>query len=132
LEGDRFRGDTQGLDETINSRFHLAVEPGPGQGPEAVGGAAGALVHEAFVRLVDQDQVQHWDNRRHFFAAAEAMRRILIERARARRTEKRGGLAQRVDLETLDLAADERCDEILALDEALAELQPTMRRLRNW
>jgi RNA polymerase sigma factor (TIGR02999 family) len=67
----------------------------PGQTMQAT-----SLVHEAFVRLVDQDRVQLWENRRHFFAAAaEAMRRILIERARARKTEKRGGLVQRLDLE---------------------------------
>src|SRR5438876_3739183 len=57
-----------------------------------------ALVHEAYLRLVDLDKVQRWDSRGHFFAAAaEAMRRILVERARHKATQKRGGACQRLD-----------------------------------
>jgi RNA polymerase sigma factor (TIGR02999 family) len=91
----------------------------PGQTLQAT-----ALVHEAYVRLVDQDKVQHWDSRGHFFAAAaEAMRRILIERARRKATRKHGGKARRLDLGELSLPCDDRSEELLALDEALAELE---------
>jgi RNA polymerase sigma factor (TIGR02999 family) len=90
----------------------------PGQTLQAT-----ALVHEAYVRLVDVDQAQHWNNRRHFFAAAaEAMRRILVERARARASGKRGGGRRRLDLDDLPLASPERPDDLLALDEALTRL----------
>ena len=82
-----------------------------------------ALVHEAYIRLVDGPQAQHWNSRGHFFAAAaEAMRRILIDRARARATQKRGGAARRVDLEGIEVADEERAEELLALDDALREL----------
>jgi RNA polymerase sigma factor (TIGR02999 family) len=91
----------------------------PGQTLQAT-----ALVHEAYLRLVDTDRVQRWDSRGHFFAAAaEAMRRILVEKARQRGTLKRGGNFRRLDLEPLSLADDERVDDLLALDEALAELE---------
>src|SRR5438034_7689330 len=67
----------------------------PGQTLQATG-----LVHEAYLRLVDSDRPQHWDSRRHFFAAAaEAMRRILIEGARRKRTEKHGGGRERIELD---------------------------------
>lgn len=90
----------------------------PGQTLQAT-----ALVHEAYVRLVDVDQAQHWNSRRHFFAAAaEAMRRILVERARARGSIKRGGGRQRLELDDLMAASPERPDDLLALDEALTHL----------
>jgi len=92
----------------------------PGQTLQAT-----ALVHEAYLRLVGAED-QSWDNRRHFFkAAAEAMRRILIENARRKRTHKRGSEQKRVELsESLFMAADEATlDEILALDEALEKLE---------
>src|SRR6516162_4630893 len=90
----------------------------PGQTLEAT-----ALVHEAYLRLVDVDRAQHWNSRRHFFAAAaEAMRRILVERARARASLKRGGGRQRLDLDNLTVASSERPDELLTLDEALCQL----------
>src|SRR5438105_8327336 len=78
---------------------------------------ATALVHEAYVRLVDVDKVQHWNSRGHFFgAAAEAMRRILVEQARRRQADKHGGGRPLVDLPA-DLAAPEaRSDDLLALD----------------
>jgi RNA polymerase sigma factor (TIGR02999 family) len=91
----------------------------PGQTLQAT-----ALVHDAYVRLVDVKQVQHWDSRGHFFAAAaEAMRRILVERARQKNTRKRGGDARRIDFEQLSLAVDDPSCELLALDDALGELE---------
>lgn len=94
---------------------------------------ATALVHEAYLRLVDGDRVAHWDGRNHFFAAAaEAMRRILIETARRKQREKHGGGLRRVELLEQDLAIDDAPDELLALDAALAKLEledPTSARL---
>jgi len=88
---------------------------------------ATALVHEAYLRLVTpprQQGTEDWESRGHFFAAAaEAMRRILVERARHKATRKRGGRGQRVDLDKIDVAAAERSGDLLALDEALAELE---------
>jgi RNA polymerase sigma factor (TIGR02999 family) len=93
----------------------------PGQTLDAT-----ALVHEAYVRLVDVDQAQHWNSRGHFFAAAaEAMRRILVESARRKRRDKRGGGRARVALDRLEVAAPERADELIALDEALSQLAAT-------
>lgn len=84
---------------------------------------ATALVHEAFLRLVEVDQVQQWQSRGHFFrAAAEAMRHILVDRARRKHSHKRGGGRARVELNEATLAAAEDADEILAVDEALAGL----------
>ena len=84
---------------------------------------ATALVHEAYLRLVDADRVQRWDSRGHFFAAAaEAMRRILIESARRRKTLKRGGGGNRVDIEQAVIEVDASSDDLLALDEVLTRL----------
>src|SRR4051794_4336189 len=89
----------------------------PGQTLQAT-----ALVHEAYLRLVDTQKAQHWNSRGHFFAAAaEAMRRILVEQARKRRRLKRGGDRQRLDLDALQLSVPEAADELLALEEAWAE-----------
>jgi RNA polymerase sigma factor (TIGR02999 family) len=83
-----------------------------------------ALVHDAYLRLVGGEAANDWNGRGHFFAAAaEAMRRILIDRARARATAKRGGDLQRIDLEQLSVADDGREAELLALDDALTELE---------
>jgi RNA polymerase sigma factor (TIGR02999 family) len=91
----------------------------PGQTLQAT-----ALVHEAYVRLVDVDGAQRWNSRGHFFAAAaEAMRRILVERARSKCRVKRGGGAQRLELDEQLLATDDRADELLAVHEALEELE---------
>jgi RNA polymerase sigma factor (TIGR02999 family) len=89
----------------------------PGQTLEAT-----ALVHEAYLRLVDGEKGRHWDSRAHFFgAAAESMRRILVERARRRRRKRHGGGRQRVRLG--DVPAMERSpDDLLALDEAITKL----------
>src|SRR5262245_4524220 len=100
----------------------------PGQTLEAT-----ALVHEAYLRLVDQEQAQRWDSRGHFFAAAsEAMRRILVEAARRKARLKHGGDRERVELEQIELPAHVRGDDLLALDEALeklAEQDPAKARL---
>jgi RNA polymerase sigma factor (TIGR02999 family) len=83
-----------------------------------------ALVHEAYLRLVGAEQDRHWNSRGHFFAAAaEAMRRILVERARRKATHKHGGRARRLDLDQVAPAADDRFQELLELDEALNELE---------
>jgi RNA polymerase sigma factor (TIGR02999 family) len=107
----------------------------PGQTLQAT-----ALVHEAYLRLVrpasggpDPPQEQHWDGRRHFFAAAaEAMRRILINRARDRGRRKRGGGWRRLRLEHIDLSLAEPPDELLDLNDALdklAQVDPTSAEL---
>jgi RNA polymerase sigma factor (TIGR02999 family) len=82
-----------------------------------------ALVHEAYLRLVGGNQHQDWAGRGHFFAAAaEAMRRILVEIARGKARAKRGGGWQRVDFEELDPAAGITPDQLFALDDALGRL----------
>jgi len=82
-----------------------------------------ALVHEAYLRLVGSDKGQQWDGRGHFFAAAaEAMRRILVESARRKKRLKHGGELQRVDVDAVELASPLPDDELLALDEALDRL----------
>lgn len=84
---------------------------------------ATALVHEAYVRLMDVSQVQQWNSRGHFFAAAaEAMRRILIESARRKQSHKHGGGLVRQDLDAVDRAAPESPEDVLALDESLQKL----------
>ena len=81
-------------------------------------------MHEVYLRLVDTEKVQHWDSRGHFFsAAAEAMRRILVDRARHKRSLKRGGGRRRIDLDSLEVEADGPSDDLLALDEALDKLE---------
>src|SRR5213082_3402776 len=82
-----------------------------------------ALVHEAYVRLVGADKEQQWDNRGHFFAAAaEAMRRILVENARRKKSVKRGGHLKRVPLVDAPAPANVADDRLIALDEALTKL----------
>jgi RNA polymerase sigma factor (TIGR02999 family) len=88
---------------------------------------ATALVHEAYLRLVDPDAAKNWGSRRYFFAAAAtAMRRILVESARKREAQKRGGGRERVEFSDILAAGEDgqQCD-LLALDEALGELQVT-------
>ena len=95
----------------------------PGQTLQAT-----ALVHEAYIRLVDVEKAQHWSSRGHFFgAAAEAMRRILVDQARRRKAAKRGGDAQREALQESAIAAGRPMEELLAVDELLdllAEIDP--------
>src|SRR5262249_48765429 len=90
---------------------------------------ATALVHEAYLRLVDGEKAQHWNSRGHFFAAAaEAMRRILVEHARRKRSRKRGGGLVRQDLDALDVAAPEAPEDRGALAEARHNRAATARR----
>jgi RNA polymerase sigma factor (TIGR02999 family) len=94
----------------------------PGQTLQAT-----ALVHEAYLRLVEVKDPQRWDGRGHFFAAAaEAMRRILIDQARRKHSQKRGGALQRVELDAGTLLAEpegQPAEDLLALDEALQQLE---------
>ena len=84
---------------------------------------ATALVHEAYLRLVDTSKAQSWNSRGHFFAAAaEAMRRILIENARRKQRVRHGGMLQRHEVDALNLAAPQTPDELVALSEALDQL----------
>ena len=90
----------------------------PGQTLQAT-----ALVHEAYLRIVDVERAQHWNSRGHFFAAAaEAMRRILIDRAREKLAQKRGGDWKRLPLDEVDPPGGTSPEELLALDEALEQL----------
>ena len=101
----------------VLARQRLANEK-PGQTLQAT-----ALVHEAYLRLVGQNNDQSWNSRGHFFgAAAEAMRRILLDRARKKSSLKRGGNLNRLDLDSLQSAIDAPPDELLALDDALEDL----------
>jgi RNA polymerase sigma factor (TIGR02999 family) len=105
-------------DELRRLARHRLAHEAPGQTLQPT-----ALVHEAFLRLVVDGKRVHWENRAHFFAAAaEAMRRILIENARRKRTLKRGGTRTRAVLEEAELLAPEPREDLLALDEALREL----------
>ena len=91
----------------------------PGQTLQAT-----ALVHEAYLRLVDVKEAQDWNSRGHFFAAAaEAMRRILVDQARQKQADKHGGGRVRVDLPDDLVAAKARSDDLVALDEALSRLE---------
>jgi len=90
----------------------------PGQTLQAT-----ALVHEAYLRLVDTDTAQHWKSRGHFFgAAAEAMRRILVEQVRRKQAAKRGGRGRRISLDAANVGYHSTADEILDIDEALTRL----------
>src|SRR4051794_9783422 len=90
----------------------------PGQTLQAT-----ALVHEAYLRLVDVERAQHWNSRGHFFAAAaEAMRRILVDNARHKQSKKRGGDHVRLDLDQFAAATAERLDDVLDIDAALVGL----------
>jgi RNA polymerase sigma factor (TIGR02999 family) len=83
-----------------------------------------ALVHEAYLRLVEGEDARRWNSRGHFFAAAaEAMRRILVENARRKRAEKHGGQLGRQELDAIDIAATVPSQDLLALDEALTKLE---------
>jgi len=120
------RGDPQAAEQLLPLVYEelrrlaaarLAQEK-PGQTLQAT-----ALVHEAYLRLVGTENNQQWDNRGHFFAAAaEAMRRILVENARHKQRSKHGGGLQRVDFDVDRLAANGPAEDLLALDEALKAL----------
>ncbi len=115
-------------DELRNLAAAKLAQEKPGQTLEAT-----ALVHEAYLRLVNAEKVQSWDSRAHFFAAAaEAMRRILIDNARRKQTEKHGGGWQRHELLEAELAIDSTGAELVAVDAALSRLatqEPIISRL---
>ena len=105
-------------DELRKLAARKMAEEKPGQTLQAT-----ALVHEAYLRLVDTERARHWNSRGHFFgAAAEAMRRILVENARRRNSPKRGGGRERRDASTSRLVAPEVSANLIALDEALDKL----------
>lgn len=119
------RGDAKATEELLPLVYEelrvlaaqkLSQEP-PGQTLQAT-----ALVHEAYLRLVG-DEPRSWDNRGHFFAAAaEAMRRILVENARRKKREKHGGDRKRLDVSALDVAVSTDDETLLLVDEALEKL----------
>src|SRR4029077_14489343 len=120
------QGDPQASEQLLplvyNELRNLAaaklVQESPGQTLQAT-----ALVHDAYLRLVDVEQAQHWDSRSHFFAAAaESMRRILIDLARQKRSDRRGGGWQRCELSDADRVTVPVSDELLDLDDALTRL----------
>jgi len=120
------QGDPQAAEELLplvyNELRRLAAQK-LAQEPSGQTLQATALVHEAFLRLVDVEKVQRWNSRGHFFAsAAEAMRRILVDRAREKGREKRGGKLQRLDIDAVALATSVTPDQLLAVDEALTKL----------
>jgi RNA polymerase sigma factor (TIGR02999 family) len=103
-------------DELRNLAAQKLAQEKPGQTLQGT-----ALVHEAYLRLVDVEKAQHWNSRGHFFAAAaEAMRRILVENARRKNRRKRGGGLQRVELSEYPAATED--DQLLDLDDALTRL----------
>jgi RNA polymerase sigma factor (TIGR02999 family) len=106
-------------DELRQLAAQKLVQEKPGQTLQAT-----ALVHEAYLRLVDAEKVQQWNSKGHFFAAAaEAMRRILVENARRKAGPRRGGRAQRLDLDRVEPVGDDREHDLLLLDDALGELE---------
>ncbi|MHC4117479.1 MAG: ECF-type sigma factor [Planctomycetota bacterium] len=119
------RGDTKAADELLPLVYeelrrlaaHKMSREQPGQTLQAT-----ALVHEAYIRLVGS-QMQDWRGRAHFFAAAaEAMRHILIDKARQKQRLKRGGAHQKVDMDEVELVIEGRSADLIALDEALSKL----------
>jgi RNA polymerase sigma factor (TIGR02999 family) len=110
-------------DELRRLAAHRLAHETPGQTLQPT-----ALVHEAYLRLLGGKGADHWDGRGHFFAAAaEAMRRILVENARRKRCRKRGGGMARRELDEAELLAPEPREDVLALDEALTRLAATDR-----
>ena len=103
-------------DELRKLAAQKLAQEAPGQTLQAT-----ALVHEAYLRLVDVETAQRRDSRGHFFAAAEAMRRMLVENARRKRGLKHGGGFARAEVEIADLPTRMRADELIDLDEALDE-----------
>jgi len=121
------RGEPQATDELLPIVYEelrsLAAQQLSNENPGHTLQAT-ALVHEAYLKLVGGGGEQGWNSRGHFFAAAaEAMRRILVDRARRRSAQKRGGGMQRIDLGGLELSVDSDPEQMLALDEALGRLR---------
>ena len=105
-------------DELRRLAAQKLAQENPGQTLEA-----NAHVHDAYIRLVDVKKVQSWNSRGHFFAAAaEAMRRILVEKARRKERDRHGGGRKRLDLDRLDPAGQDNGDDLLAVNEALERL----------
>jgi RNA polymerase sigma factor (TIGR02999 family) len=122
IEGGDAHAAEQLLPLVYNELRKLAAQKlaqeAPGQTLQAT-----ALVHEAYLRLVDVEKVQSWDSRGHFFAAAaEAMRRILIDNARGKQCLKRGQNRKRLNLESIDLAFTAAPDELLVIDDLIDKL----------
>lgn len=115
-------------DELRKLAAQKMAQENPGQTLQAT-----ALVHDAYLRLVDVEKAQQWNSRGHFFAAAaEAMRRILVDQARRRKAAKRGGQAQREELHESVIAVGRPIEELLAVDEILdrlAEVDPAAAKL---
>jgi RNA polymerase sigma factor (TIGR02999 family) len=106
-------------DELRKLAAHKLAQEKPGQTLEAT-----ALVHEAYIRLVDGNQAQHWNSRGHFFAAAaEAIRRILIDQARRKKSHKRGGDLERKPLEEVEISAPQPAVDLLAVNDALEKFE---------
>lgn len=121
-EGDQ-KASARLLDLVYDELRRLAANKMANESPQHTLQAT-ALVHEAYLRLVDGDTPKRWENRSHFFAAAaEAMRRILVERSRRRAAIRNGGQFHRHTIVTDQIAAPEECKNVLALDEALTKLQ---------
>src|SRR5947199_3079487 len=105
-------------DELRKLAAQKMAQEAPGQTLEATG-----LVHEAYLQLVDTEKAPHWNSRAHFFgAAAEAMRRILVDQARRKQADKRGGQGHRVPLDAADVGYTSGADDLLDIDEALTRL----------
>jgi RNA polymerase sigma factor (TIGR02999 family) len=105
-------------DELRKLAAQKMAQEAPGQTMQAT-----ALVHEAYLRLVDDERARHWNSRGHFFvAAAEAMRRILVDNARRKQSKKRGGDRGRLNLDHFAAATCDRLDDVLDIDAALAGL----------
>ncbi len=119
------QGDAKATDELLPLVYEeLCLLAAQKLSHEAAGQTlqATALVHEAYIRLTG-DEPQNWNNRGHFFAAAaEAMRRILIDNARRKQAQKRGGGQHRLSLDTIDITTRTTPDEIVLLDAALTKL----------
>jgi RNA polymerase sigma factor (TIGR02999 family) len=120
------RGDPQASEQLLPLVYEelrrLAAQKMAHESPNQTLQATG-LVHEAYLRLVGVDKVQRWDSRGHFFAAAaEAMRRILIDSARRKARPKHGGERNRIDLDDAMSVADPPVEHLLALDESLTKL----------
>jgi RNA polymerase sigma factor (TIGR02999 family) len=121
------RGDPQAAsqllplvyDELRKLAAQKLAQEKPGQTLQAT-----ALVHDAYIRLVDVEKAQHWNSRGHFFAAAaEAMRRILVDQARKKKSRKRGGGLERHPIEGVEIAAPEPAVDLLAVHEALEKFE---------
>jgi RNA polymerase sigma factor (TIGR02999 family) len=119
------KGDQAALDELlplVYQELHRMAQRRLGRERDGHTLQTTALVHEAYLRLIDQKEA-NWQNRAHFFAvAAQMMRRILVDHARARQYQKRGGGAQQITFDEALEVSDERAAEVVALDEALTAL----------